>query len=129
MKKIIFKSIIGLVSFVVLIFGWNFFIYYNPGVFIKMQLVLKNLENPELDAIEDINDGNAKCYAIRRLATDVPGIENKDQWALCKKLGIKYIKGTSDGLMNDYHIKTQIQAADYAYGYNLAILANYKLQN
>jgi hypothetical protein len=92
---------------------------------LKMALKSLNLENPEVDANQNLSNRDPRFICICGYACYTPGVE-KDDLALTKKYGSRCLEGTSDVVEGDEHGKLIEAARNYAVKYNAVLLKKLK---
>ncbi len=124
MSRILSKKevcvVLALIGFVAI----AFFVLANPGFLINMQLLGKNLDNPESDAAFDLSNGTIKCFQVRGFIPYIPSAPDSASRTICNKGKIVTIFGTSDALHNKAHGEAQTKAIRYAKIYNRYVVSN-----
>lgn len=107
--------------------GGNYFLYKHPHLSIELQLIGKNESSPEEDAAKDISKGKLYCFSINGFGPYFPGVETKNQAAICKKATEINFWGTSDAIEDEDHSEAIIKADNYSRRYNLYVVNNVRI--
>ena len=101
-----------------------YMLYKNPNIAIELQLLGKNLDSPEEDAIMDMGNGLLVCYSLNGFGPYFPGVTLEQEKSVCSKATEINIWGTSDAIDSIEHGKAIHSAATYAMRYNQYVVNN-----
>ena len=104
--------------------GGVYSLYKNPEVWIELQLIGKNLKNPEADAKADLENGKVLCYSINGFGPYFPGVSKNEFHNVCSKAKKINFTGTSDAVESLEHGKAISKAGEYAERYNRFVVKN-----
>ena len=100
----------------------------NQVSVLKAELDSFNLGKPEEDLERNLSQGNRQFMSVCGYACECPGV-SKDDYGYVQQYGSQIIKGTSDVVEGNEHLKLIGIASSYAEQYNIALLKKLKQAN
>ncbi|MDH5217390.1 MAG: hypothetical protein OEX19_06835 [Gammaproteobacteria bacterium] len=120
------KYVVSILIVLVLLLSSPFILQKYPHLAIEIQMIGWDIENPENDALADMNAHNKKCISVNGFGPYFPGVETKRDKKICSKAKEVNIFGTSDGIVDLKHAYAISKAKKYAFKYNKYIVENTK---
>ena len=114
-----------LLSFIILLPNSNIYAGDNIEKLLKHELEALDLKNPQKDLAKRMKHNDFRFIGLYGYTIYFPGVDQNDSY-LTNKYGVLPIKGTSDCIMSQRHLKLIQQAQHYAKIYNTTLFSYIK---